>query len=215
MPTDELTASLRSRPIASYVDAVSRVYEAYGMKRGEAPRIWGDKNNYYIGQVVALRELFTEARFIHIVRDVRDVACSYLELATKDITSKYKPVLSEDPAAIAKEWRMNNLAAMDLLEGKPEYLRIRYEDLVVDVGSTIAEVLAFLGLDGSERVAMGSHVGSLDEPEEFMQWKSKLSGPVDRSSVGRYRTDLTVDAKRIIEEECEELLRRFGYAVPG
>jgi len=208
---NELSAGLASRPVRNYADAVSRIYETYGLSRNKKVGIWGDKNNYYISQIPELRILFPEAKYVHIVRDVRDVACSYMELAKTNISSKYRPVLTVEPEGIAKEWMANNLAALDILEGSNIYLRIRYEDLVSNVEYTISNVWRFLGLVDSGSFSESAHLETLDEPEEFMQWKKKLNSPVDTSSVGRYKSELPAAATNVITTICRPLLERFGY----
>lgn len=213
IPTADLSVVLDSRGITGYADAVSCIYEAYGHKRGKRIRSWGDKNNYYVKHAVELREAFPGARFIHIVRDVRDVACSYRELVARDIASKYRPELPGDPVAIAEEWVMDNERLISVFENADVYQRIRYEDVVNDLEPTIRGVLADLGLDDRSAISSEMHLGNMDEPAEFLQWKQKLSGPVDPSSVGRYQKDLSVEERQAIEAVSLPTLRKLGYAV--
>jgi hypothetical protein len=209
--TERLVEALDAAIPTTYPEAVSRIYEAYATMRGKAILAWGDKNNYYIEHIAALQQLYPQAKFVHIVRDVRDVACSYLELAAKDVHSKYRPELSIDPAAIAEEWRKNNQGVLDVLEGSASYLRLRYEDLVSDVPGTLAPVLDLIGVTEQHAVSGSMHLDAPDEPAEFLQWKEKLTGPVDAGSVGRYRKDLSKEAVGTIESICRPLLSSFGY----
>ncbi len=213
IPTERLIEELDAEVPKDYSDAVSRVYETFGRMRGKHIRDWGDKNNYYVAHVAELQQLFPQARYIHIVRDVRDVACSYQELVAREIQSKYRPQLTTDPAAIASEWVRNNQAVMDILEGIDRYHRMRYEDLVADVGRTLKSALVALEVEGFEPLTPEKRLKALDEPTEFLQWKEKLSGPVDTSSIGRYKKEMSKESIAVIEGICGPLLKRLGYEV--
>jgi hypothetical protein len=207
----ELLDALRSRPIVDFTDAVARVFEAFAHQRGKTITYWGDKNNYYVSKVPELLDLFPHAHYLHIVRDPRDVACSYKELTERAIDSVYRPVLQEGISDIGREWASNNQHVLDLLEGHPGYFRLRYEDLVTNVEGTMAQVLDKLGLEHGALVSGDMHLQALDEPTEFLQWKSKLTGPVDSSSVGRYVSGLSVADQRAVIEQAGQLMSMFGY----
>jgi hypothetical protein len=208
---EQLLAELE--PVKDYRDAVTRVVQAYARSKGRSVQCWGDKNNYYVTQVQALRKLFPDASYLHITRDVRDVACSYRELMQRSIDSKYKPVLAVDAEAIATEWVENNTNVIASLADHPGYLRLRYEDLVADVPGTMRTVFTKLGLPTEGLVGADMHLRSLDEPAEFLQWKAKLTAPADSASVGRYRTDLPAEEIAVIERVAGPLMVQLGYAL--
>lgn len=210
---DQLMSELMRASIKNYQDAVSRVFEAYARSKGRDISSWGDKNNYYVAQAGVLKERFPEAYFLHITRDVRDVACSYRELMQRPIDSKYKPVLNVDAATIAAEWVENNSNVMNSLDGHPGYMRIRYEDLVTDVVGTMTAVFEKLELPTTGLLASDMHLRALDEPIEFLQWKAKLTGPADSASVGRYRYELTTLEIDAIEQVAGSLMNRYGYTL--
>ncbi len=210
---EHLLAELEHAPVQDYRDAVTRVVQAYARSKGRSVQCWGDKNNYYVTQVDALKALFPDASFLHIARDVRDVACSYRELMGRSIDSKYKPVLSVDVAAIAAEWVENNSNVLAALEGHPGYLRLRYEDLVADVAGTMRTVFTKLGLPTEGLVGADMHLRSLDEPAEFLQWKAKLSAPADSASVGRFHAELSQAEIAEIETVAGPMMNRLGYGV--
>lgn len=207
---DTIVQALSMLPIGSYADAASRVYRAYAAAKGKPNSVWGDKNNYYIQHVSDLRAIFSQARFVHIVRDVRDVACSYRELGRKDMASVYKPQLEQDCASIAAEWSANNLKARQALDGA-RHIRIRYEDLVAHVEPVLNSIFSFLGVEQLSGTSRELHIRNLDEPKEFLQWKQKLSAPVDAASVGRYRQELPLAEIARIELEAGTLMAEFGY----
>lgn len=206
----ELEGTLRAASIGSYADAASCVFRTYAIKKGRANGILGDKNNYFIQHIPKLREIFPNARFVHIVRDVRDVACSYRELDRKSISSIYQPRLQSNCAAIAQEWQTNNESARRDLMGA-EHTLVRYEDLVCRTEETINGIFGFLGLERLHGITTELHLRHLDEPPEFLQWKAKLTGPVDTGSVGRYKLDLTQDEINVIQHIAGGMMVEYGY----
>ncbi|NRB40050.1 MAG: sulfotransferase [Pseudomonadales bacterium] len=56
---------------------ISTIYETYAVKKGKV--IWGDKDPAYTTDIDILNKLFPDAKYIHIVRDGRDVALSIVK----------------------------------------------------------------------------------------------------------------------------------------
>jgi hypothetical protein len=211
---EQLSDVVLSAPINSYAQAGALVYTAYARARGKEIRAWGDKNNYYVKHVPELLSLVPDARIIHIVRDPRDVVCSYLELGDRAIGSKYVPVLSRDPVEAAAEWQENN----DLIvEGCKSlgaaYTRVRYEDLVGSFRTVISALFTALGVPMPVDFDDRSHLRMLDEPREFLQWKAKVAGPVDVSSVGRFKKELDAGTIAAVERAASRGMRTFGYPI--
>src|SRR5262249_20192115 len=60
----------------SYAKIVSRIFEAWAEKERK-PR-WGDKTPRYVVEIPLLMKLFPDAKILHIIRDGRDVALSWI-----------------------------------------------------------------------------------------------------------------------------------------
>ncbi|MBK8497425.1 MAG: sulfotransferase [Flavobacteriales bacterium] len=211
LPPDQLKEFLLAHRPEDFAGAAELVYRCYAERLGRSILAWGDKNNYYTAHVREIRSIYPDACFIHIVRDPRDVAASYLELSKASIDSAHRPDLPVDAATIAKDWSAVNDRLLQDLDGAPGVVRIRYEDLVVRPMESIAPVYSMLGLRPLTGMPRDGHVGTLDEPAEFMQWKRKLAGPVDAASVGRFASDLATEQIAAIEREAGPLMKRFGY----
>ncbi|PHR93447.1 MAG: hypothetical protein COA80_13555 [Leeuwenhoekiella sp.] len=153
--------------------------------------------------------MFPGCKKIFIVRDGRDVACSYLELEHKKINSMYSPNLTNDVTEIAKEW-CKSVEIMSRWTAAGA-LSIRYEDLVLDPNATLQNVCEFLNVAYSEN--MLDYYKNNDEPEEFKAWKGKTFEPIEASSVGRYKRELSLEQLADFEKISEDVLRKVGYGV--
>ena len=69
--------------------AIAAVFEAYAAERGK--RRWGDKTPLYMQHLPLLERLFPSARFVHLIRDGRDAALSYLAVPEGIMTARLGP----------------------------------------------------------------------------------------------------------------------------
>lgn len=183
------------------------------VRKAHATRI-GDKNNFHIHRVSDLARLFPDCVFVHIVRDGRDVACSYREIAAAQFKSEYRPQLPQAIREIAREWSTAVMApeAAAASEGVPLHT-VRFEDLVANPVAALTQLCAFLGEPFSEQM-LEYHTRNASEqiePAETMAWKPKTLEPLDRSVIGRYRQSLTQGEIAEFDAEAGDALQRFGY----
>ena len=97
LPESHVREQIAARRPECYSRLAQCVYWAYAAKNKPTASRWGDKNNFHVLHVAEIDSLFPDCLFVHIVRDVRDVACSYRELKTLKSTSPYKPSLPSAP----------------------------------------------------------------------------------------------------------------------
>jgi hypothetical protein len=69
----------------SFASFMSSVYDLYGKRRGK--RLVGDKTPGYVRSIPTLHALWPEAKFVHLIRDGRDVALSSLQWKKADGTT--------------------------------------------------------------------------------------------------------------------------------
>jgi hypothetical protein len=191
------------------------VYKSYENKRGKTNTVIGDKNNYYVKHLDALNGIYENAKYIHLVRDGRDVAASYQELDSLNSSSEFKPNLSFDIVEIAREWNDNNESIHDfLLKRKKECsVTIRFEDLILDTERTCREIVAFLGvefdLDMLNYFNLNAKLGL--EPKETLDWKKKTLSPIDKNVVGRHTKIFENHDDNDFFKEGMFMLKRYGY----
>lgn len=201
--------------IRNYSDLVSEIYKTHATHCGKETARWGDKNNFHMQTVVDLVELFPMAQFVHLVRDPRDVACSYRALSTLDTSSPYAPELPTDPHRIGAHWAANIQAVMDGLENVPhgKCIHVRYEDLVNSPTGTLKVVCSFLEVPFEEQM-LQFHESNRKlglEPKLTLDWKKQTLNPVSNKSVGQYRSLLTPGAAEDIAAVAAVEMRQFGY----
>lgn len=121
----------------SYQSAVRGVFSHYALDRGK-PR-YADKTPIYVLHIDYLAELFPEAQFIHIIRDGRDVALSYMDV-------DFGPAGLEEAAIHWKRFVNAGRRAGAHL-GESRYAEVRYEALMADPEREVRRLCSFVDLD--------------------------------------------------------------------
>ena len=134
---DSVTDSFRSSPPSDLPTAIRRVFEISARDRGKSR--YGDKTPNYVMHMRLLTGLFPEARFVHIIRDGRDVALSYLE-------GGWGP---KGVAGNALYWRrfVSHGREEGRRLGSERYCEVRYEDLLSDPEGQVRRVCGFIDLE--------------------------------------------------------------------
>jgi hypothetical protein len=202
---------LHVRNPQTYVDAAGLVYELYAEKLGkEGVRAVVDKNNYYIHHISDLIQIWPDASFIHIIRDGRDVACSYRGIHRLKSSSPYLPKLPSSIEEIAGEWQQNNSRIIrELKEANRSSFTLRYEDLVQKPAEVLNGLMNFMGLPVAD--AMFAFNKSNDEPESTIDWKQLTRGPITSSQVGQYKEQLSEKEIEVFQQIAGDLLSAFSY----
>ena len=206
---------ISSEQPSNYAELVSCVYVLFGNSLGRAFRRWGDKNNFHINWIELLNDIFPSASFVHIVRDGRDVACSYRNLAKIETDSRYAPHLPTGIEAIAAEW-VGNLAKANSSFGAigwNKVCEVRYEDLVENPQFELRRVCDFLDEPYDDRMLRyyAYNRREQQEPIEFLAWKSKTLEKPNTSEVGKFRRELTDAEVELFVRHARALLERYDY----
>ena len=160
---------------------------------GQMKRDAGGADKRLVGAAVhrhfdRLLTLFPAARFIHLVRDPRDVARSWIEFGW-----------SGNAWAAGREWdALERLWDRVAVAIPPERVHaLRFEDLVRDPRGALEAICAFLGVPYAESM--------------LRYHERSTYGPIDPNQVFKWRTALTPSEQRWIEGVAGEMLVARGY----
>ncbi len=185
-------------------EAIAAVFETYAAERGK-PR-WGDKTPLYMQHLPLLERLFPRARYVHLIRDGRDAALSFLAVPEGIMTKGWgHPV---DAAGFACQWATEVRAAraLGMRVGSKRYLEVRYEVLVANTSAELRGVCGFAGLDFDE--GMLGYVGRTDSAQKEHQ--QRLNEP-PRVGVRNWRTEMAASDVAAFETVAGDLLDELGY----
>jgi hypothetical protein len=207
---------LRALPEVKAGPAVRVFYDAYTEEQGK-PR-WGEKTPTYVQKMKLIQRAIPEARFVHVIRDGRDVALSVLDRTVRDLTA----------GDIAKRWQKKITKAR---EDKPKlrhYMEIRYEDLILDTEPVLRSVCEFIELPWDDSL-LTYHERSADRLKEMaralpaegrakelsverrMATHEMTTKPPSADRVARWRTQMTAEQREEFEAIAGELLDQLGY----
>lgn len=131
----------------SYASFVGRIFDLYG--KANRKRLVGDKTSGYVRNIRVLHALWPEARFVHIIRDGRDVALSVMNWSKAHRATGFFRTWAEDPVSTAALWWTCNVRfGREGSEGLGPrlYHEVRYESLLADPAGECAKLCAFLGV---------------------------------------------------------------------
>jgi Sulfotransferase family len=156
-------------------------------------RPWGWKEPRSIFLLPLLDEQLPGLRYLHLVRDGRDMALSSNQV---QLRKHGEAVLgSSDESEALRSiflWSEVNLRAADHGEQMGgRYLRVRFEDLCADPAAEVARVLGFLGLTGDAEAIAAAVV---QPPPTLGRWRA---------------ADPQLQAQ--LAERAADALERFGY----
>ncbi len=110
-----------------------------GLAAAEGKSLFGDKSPGYCDCIPQLAGAFPEAKFVHIVRDARDVALSLIRVRW----------YSDKPWRTAQHWiqRVRAAERARVKLGEERMIRLDYSALVLRPVETLTELCRFLGVE--------------------------------------------------------------------
>lgn len=179
---------------------------------------WGDKTPGYVFSMRQIEEMLPESRFIHLIRDGRDVALSWRK-------TWFAP--GQDMKTLASHWKQSVLAGLDSRKGGGHYLDIRYEDLIQDTASVLQRICNYISLDFQPAmlnyfehspVRLAEHAerrrsdGTLVVGREQRLEQQRLAaGPPVPGRAQAWRATLTSSEREAFARVAGDLLDALGY----
>lgn len=177
------------------VDAVRGLCDAvYAPYLERDAELLAERTAVHVREIDLISEIYPDSRFIHIIRDGRDVARSVVA----------KPWGPTSIGEAAVEWRDCVLTARRAELPPDRYLEVRYEELLGRPGAVITSVFDWLGLSlGEDDLA-----NALGEART-----RKNMGRDGQAGVAaaKWRTGMTSEELREVQAVAGDLLACLGY----
>ena len=202
---DDVRTQASRRPPGSLAEATDLLFSSYAQAHGK-PR-WGDKTPPYVMCMDGLSKILPDARFVHIIRDGRDVALSYSSVS-------FGP--RDDPVAQAEFWSRRVEAGRRSGErlGPDRYLEVRYEDLVGDSEAALTTICRSIDLPFD--AGMLRYQATVEEalPSSKHVYHTNAAKPLARN-LRDWREAMSPEDVAAFEAVASDLLRQLGYEVSG
>lgn len=187
----------------TFREIVSALFQAWALKENK-PR-WGDKTPHYVMEIPTLLEIFPPAKIIHVYRDGRDVALSWLKTG-------FEPRNIYTAAALWRRYVLEGRKAAQIIPSD-SYLEVRYETLLVKPEETMRKVCAFISEAFDTAVL---RVNYLDKVPRSRILRNHPVIPISKTHVVRnnlekWKDNMSLSERSIFESMAGDLLASLGY----
>ncbi len=197
--------------------AVRAFYALYADKQGNHGARWGDKTPGYIKSMREIQVYLPEARFIHLIRDGRDVALSVLK-------QDWGPQTIE---AAAEKWRSRVLRGRAQQPYLGFYLEVKFEDLVLHTERELRRICEYIDLE-FDPAMLGYHEtaeqrlqekaralprahGEAQSAEKRLMSHAKTFEPPNPEMIGTWKSRMSPADRAAYEALAGDLLADLGY----
>ncbi|MGB3526578.1 MAG: sulfotransferase [Flavobacteriales bacterium] len=166
-----------------------------------------DKHPGYSRHIPLIARLMPKSRFIHIIRDGREVAVSMMS------AKRRLGYGAGEIQGAAREWHGNicHARSAGVTLGPARYMEVRYEYLVEHTATALGEVFEFSGLkvqkDETERIANENNISRKQVSRGDVQLNTLRAIPD-----AIWKAKLSLEERWIMEQMVGHLLKELGYA---
>lgn len=184
----------------SFSELSRNLFQCYAKLHGKTA--WVDNSSFFNVQPQELwSDLFPDLKAIHIIRDGRDVALSWL-------ATWFGPANLAD---VARRWRNHVEEKRNWGQRHPDnYFEVRYEDLLADTQGTMAAIGRWLNLPlnpESLNLANSMSARVLSSGGEH----DLLGKSVQADNKEKWRTKMSLEDQQIFSSLAASTLRSCGY----
>ena len=173
-----------------------------------------DKAPAYSTRVDHIERLIPRVKFIHMIRDGRDVAASMVAASRSWGQSWAPPTIK----SAATQWKEHVLGAREARQYRERYLEVRYEELLTNGKQVLHDVCEFMGVSSDPNV-----VAAIYDSHRFENMKEKGKGARDfslpkeffrKGQSGDWMNSLKRNDRYLFHEAAGDLLVELGYCEP-
>ena len=196
-----------------------QIRQRFELEKGGAS-LFVEKCPRSVLRIPFIREVFPEAKLIHLIRDGRDVACSMLPGIGGSEWRHLKPpnwqqLFQEERGIMrcARAWKtIMEIALNDFAEAP--HFAVKYEELVENPPRLAKDILQFLELPEHPQVAAFCQRIQNQTADSYQaQKQAKWFRDDHQVRVGRWRENLQNGEAPAVEELLLPLLVKLGYGV--
>ncbi len=165
-------------------------------------KYWGDKTPMNTLNLWVISIVFPRARYIHILRDGKDVINSYVKSGLIDTYQK-----------AALRWINSCRRAREFgsFIGNDQYMEVRYEDLVRHESETLARVFHFLNIEPSDSAVNTEQLFEKMGDTTLFDHHRNVQKPIFTSSIGKWREEIPKEEYPSLSDLMASTLQKFNY----
>ncbi len=187
--------------IKNYPDLILNIVQKYniGKQHKTTAEIWVDHTPINVEYVDFLKQLYPNAKFLHIIRDGRAVASSLKNLP-------WGPRSVQDAARF---W-LKKLAFGFAYEIKypKDILSIKYESLLNDTEITIKQITDFMGIEYEKNML---EANGMIVPEYTKHQHALVGTKANKARINAWEKNLSRREIELFEYETKNMLNLLGY----
>lgn len=206
MPLSDVEMMHRSASgLAAFID---RFLTTYAQREGKP--IWCEKSPRNVLRLEYIWTHFPNARFIHVIRDGRDVACSLRHHPKRQrVGDTYVPTNINRPIRECIAHWIWYVSAGIKHRQDPRYMEVRYEELVRDYAGQTRRICDHCDIEWRPELLERERIQSTRADMEIVN--TEVRGPLYESSIGRWQEALSMAEQRIVLRKASHLLRVLEY----
>lgn len=207
----ELVKLLKDGTPRNLTEVNDLIYRSYLDRCGYSTSRWGLKTPNFIFNLERVSDLYPDGKFIHIVRDGRDVYLSHRKMY-------------DDPAAEGFGPRTILQSALYWVDGLRnvqyyaprlgiDIIDVRYEDLLTAPADTVQRICDFLNIVATPKMWETYHTSERNRKNMTCSPRihTKLKSGIDNANVNRYKSLLSNSQILLFDFLAEPYLRKYGY----
>jgi Sulfotransferase family len=217
IPREEFEGLLGSGETIPYPTFLNRVFGLYGKIKNKP--LVGNKTPAYVRRIPTLHALWPDAKFVHIIRDGRDVCLSILNWKKAERTAGRYASWEEDPVSTTALWwerKVRKAREDGAALGPGLYHEMLYEDLVEDPERECKRLCEFLGIPYDDAMIRFAEGKTRTDLPNARKTPKKAWLPIT-SGMRNWRTEMPVKDVERFEAAAGNLLEELGFerAVPN
>jgi hypothetical protein len=200
----------------SWANFISRLCDRYGQARGKP--LVGNKTPSFVRRLLAMHEQWPQAKFVHIIRDGRDVFLSarakWKDKANITRFSNWNPGPwdENDVTTVALWWEWNVRLGREAGQvlGHEFYYEIRYENLVADPKNECLRLCEFLCVSFEDEMLSHEENFKVRYRPDGATINARVALPIT-PGLRNWQTEMTEEEVERFEGVAYNLLDELGY----